>query len=347
MPITSKDIAEMAGVSRGTVDRVINNRPGVKDETRQRIEAIIKELNYVPNRAGKALSSAGRPLEIGIIINRGNNRFYDQVLTGMEHCKDDYADFKLKYHYTFLPSYDVEQQVEAMLAFRDSGVSFVVVTPINHPRVIQAVEELHQHDIPVITLNSDIKNSRRLLHIGCDYFGSGRTAAGLLGLIAGDQALEVGIVTGSHKILGHTQRVSGFLSLLKSHSPRLQHVETVESADEDHLAYEEVKGMLTRHPSIGALYFAASGVEGGLKAMLELRKENPPYIVTCDDFDPIKQMVLEGYIQATVCQEPFRQGYDAIHQGLQYSITGQDPQVDSIYMQNEIKIAQNIEASLK
>lgn len=339
MSITSHDIAKLAGVSRGTVDRVINNRPGVKKETRERVEKIIQELDYVPSRAGKALSTAKRPVTVEIVINRGENEFYDDVIQGMESCKEDYSDFTLSYSYQFLKHYDVKEQVTALKKALEKMPNLLILTPINHPKVVNILQEITNAGIPVITVNSDIHGTDRLLHVGCDFFASGQTAAGMLLLIA-KEPLTVGIVTGSEQMLGHKQRVTGFLSTLEDASSPFQHAITVESYDQEEHAYQQVREMLEQHPTINAVYFAASGVKGGIKAIEESKKDL--LIITCDDFPFIRQQVLTGVVQATVCQEPFRQGHEAVHQGLQYLISGQIPVKSTIYMKNEIKIAENI-----
>ncbi|MFV0401007.1 MAG: LacI family DNA-binding transcriptional regulator [Oscillospiraceae bacterium] len=340
--ITSKEIARRAGVSRGTVDRVLNNRPGVKPSTRERVEEIIRELEYVPNRAGKALSSSRRPIEVGIILNRGENQFYDEIIAGIEDCRERYGDFQINLQYRFLSGYEVEQQVEAIRSFSGSDISFLIVTPISDPAVAEALNEVIGEGIPVITLNSDIKGTGRLLHVGCDYFASGRTAAGLLGLFSHGKG-AVGIVTGSHRMLGHNQRVEGFLSELAIRFPGIRHVDTVESFDNDDQAEQSVAEMLGKHPEIDLLYFAAAGASGGLRAVRSDNGSNPRIAVTCDDFPDIRQLLRAGQVAATVCQEPFRQGSEALGGGLQYLLSGQRPASDVLWMRNEIKIAQNLD----
>ena len=68
MPVTIKEIAALANVSRGTVDKVLNNRPGVKDTTREKVLKIAKQLNYQPNFIGKALVHSRDPIKLGIIL---------------------------------------------------------------------------------------------------------------------------------------------------------------------------------------------------------------------------------------------------------------------------------------
>ncbi len=72
---TIKEIADLAGVSRGTVDRVINNRGDVNRETAEKIRAIIKQLGYKPNPAGMALAAQKKKYLIGIILFSRKNPF--------------------------------------------------------------------------------------------------------------------------------------------------------------------------------------------------------------------------------------------------------------------------------
>ena len=75
MSVTIKEIAAMAGVSRGTVDKVLNHRPGVKKETKEKVLKIAKEMNYQPNFLGKALVQSKDPLKIGIILTPEYNPY--------------------------------------------------------------------------------------------------------------------------------------------------------------------------------------------------------------------------------------------------------------------------------
>ena len=74
---TIKEIAELAGVSRGTVDRVLNNRGSVNAKTAEKILEIAKAVDYKPNRAGLALAAQKRRLKLGVILFGNSNPFFD------------------------------------------------------------------------------------------------------------------------------------------------------------------------------------------------------------------------------------------------------------------------------
>ena len=81
---TIKEIAELAGVSRGTVDRVLNNRGAVSEQTARKVLDIARALQYRPNRAGIVLAAQKRNLKIGVILFDNGNPFFDEVLSGVQ-----------------------------------------------------------------------------------------------------------------------------------------------------------------------------------------------------------------------------------------------------------------------
>jgi DNA-binding LacI/PurR family transcriptional regulator len=86
--VTIRDIAERAGVSKGAVSYALNGRPGVSDDTRERILAIARELGWYPNRAARALSAA-RADGCGLVLARpanilGLEPFFMEFIAGAE-----------------------------------------------------------------------------------------------------------------------------------------------------------------------------------------------------------------------------------------------------------------------
>ena len=93
MSVTVKQIAELAGVSRGTVDRALNGRGNVRPEIEKKILEIAREMGYTPNRAGKALAYQRKNLSFGIIANADGNEFFDdlKVDVGFKESQFDFS----------------------------------------------------------------------------------------------------------------------------------------------------------------------------------------------------------------------------------------------------------------
>ena len=77
---TIKDIAEQAGVSRGTVDRVLHNRPGVNKEVSLKVKTIAKDMGYKTNRAGRLLAAKKKPLKVGCLLPDIGNNFFESII---------------------------------------------------------------------------------------------------------------------------------------------------------------------------------------------------------------------------------------------------------------------------
>ena len=89
MAITLQQIADLAGVSRGTVDRALNNRGRIKPEVEQRIKKIAKDVGYKPSRAGRALAMAKKNIKIGVILQLAQTPFMKDVLIGLKAGKNE------------------------------------------------------------------------------------------------------------------------------------------------------------------------------------------------------------------------------------------------------------------
>ena len=91
--VTIKEIADLANVSRGTVDRVLNNRGSVNPQTARKVREIAQTLGYKPNKAGMALAAQKKKLRIGVILFGPENPFFQRVLEGVSAKAEELAAY--------------------------------------------------------------------------------------------------------------------------------------------------------------------------------------------------------------------------------------------------------------
>lgn len=338
--ITLKHVAAKANVSRGTVDRVLNNRGNVKCETELRVRQALEDLGYQPNRAGKGLAAVRKSVRLGIILASEGNRFFDDVLDGIADAADMLRDYNVQTVIRTARGYDVDQQLRLIKDLRDNQVNGIAIAPINDSRVCAAIDDTVRAGIRVITLNQDIWGSMRSCYIGSDYIKSGEIAAGILHLICGDKPAKVGIITGSSQMMGHNQRIFGFEKILRSRYENFEICQIIENNDDDEISYDVTTQMLQHSPGINCFYFAAAGVTGGVRAILETCKSKPT-VVACDTTKEITELVKKGSIQASVGQQPYEQGYRAINTLFDMIANETMPKSEFMYVKNEIYIAES------
>ena len=339
--MTIKEIAQLCGVSRGTVDRVLNHRGKVKPETEAVILRTIHRMGYTKNIAGKALTVRKSAPVFGALISSEGNPFFDDVIAGFRKAEEELVDYGVTVMLKTMRGYDVQRQLALMDELDDAGMTVLVMQPINDERIEKRIRQLAEKGVPTITVNTDIENSCRLCYVGSDYASGGETAAGLMRLVTRGQA-NLGIVTGVSSLLGHVQRLEGFERHLREICPELRVLDHVSAMDDMEHSYRMTLDMLRRHPEIDTLFITASGTFGACRAVIELGMEKNMRVVAFDNVPSTIEMMRRGLVRAVVCQQPILQGYQAIRAAFDVLLTGTSKQGEQIIMENQIKILENL-----
>ena len=318
MAVTLKDIAAAAGVSRGTVDRALHGRGDVSPEVLERVLRIAQELNYRPNRAALGLAALKKPVRVGLLLPSERNPFFDEVIRGARAAEESLSDF------------GAAVLLESVRGYGSA----------EHLRIRREIRALSARGVPVIALNSELSECGCLSYVGCDYRQTGRIAAGML-LLLGLRDPRILIVTGSNRMRGHNERIAGFLERLREAGVAFETAGQVECEDDDAAARRLTLDALQRGGA-SCVYVAGAGVGGVGQAVREAGLLGKIPILAFDDIPATRSLVRSGAIPATVCQQPFEQGYRAVKLMFQYLANQATPPARWI-ARPVIKIRENIE----
>lgn len=185
---TIRDIAEKAGVSVGTVDRVLHERPNVSKKALAKVNKALEELNYEPNMYASALANSRRYDFYCLLPKHESEAYWEEVEQGQRKCCDSRRDFhvhiNIKY-YTRNDQSSFEQQAQAVLEAEPDGV---VIVPAKLDVTRPFTDELHARHIPFVMLDSYLPDLRPTAFFGQDSFASGYFAAKMMMLIAGQES---------------------------------------------------------------------------------------------------------------------------------------------------------------
>jgi LacI family transcriptional regulator len=337
--VTSKKIAEMAGVSRGTVDRVVNNRGAVKESTRQKIQEIVRRLNYKPSRAGKVLVSHQKKLKIGCIIIKAQNPFYDDLYRGIMLKVEEYSSYGIEVIVERVDFCGESQRrsIETLLA---QGINALVIQPMNDLMVAEKLTTLAGQGLPIVITNTDIEDFDSLCYVGNDFFTCGKTAANLLDLITGGKCV-IGVVTGFSKARSHSDRVDGFREYIIN-KPEMRVLGVEENLDDDMESFTVTRRLITTYPEMDALFLVAGGVCGAGKALKSF-PDRRIRTICFDDVPTTKELIRDGTILAAICQQPVRQGSLSLEVLFEYLIDGKIPAKKKLYTDIQIKLKSNLD----
>jgi LacI family transcriptional regulator len=346
MGLSIKQLAERAGVSRGTVDRALNNRPGINPAVKAQILRLAEAEGFRCNRAGRMLGLRKTPLKIGVQMPAQGNEFFLDVQRGLEQAAAELADYGLTLSVRTTKGYHSQTQIDQIRGLVNEGIHGLILVPIDRPEIHALLDQLAGQGLPVICCNTDVTSGRRLCYVGNDYVRSGRIAAGLLGLIADGRPFPTVIVTGSVQMLGHNQRVDGFNQVIRRNSPNITVSDLLENQDDDVLSYTRVRQVLAREPAPAALYLTAGGVAGACRALAEVRPARPVKLVCFDQVPGTRAYQQSGLITALIDQEPFRQGYESVRLLFEHLLDGTCPP-PRVLTRNQIIIREHINHDLE
>ncbi|NLI21965.1 MAG: substrate-binding domain-containing protein [Clostridiales bacterium] len=325
MAVTIKQIATIAGVSRATVDKVLNNRAGVKKETKETILKIAKELNYQPNLIGKALVMSKKRNKIGIVMTPYYNPFVQAMLEGVNAAAAEIAPFGLEIETKMMVSLDAGELINILNYFESESFAGVAVFPINDPAVVRKVNRMIADGMPVITFNSPVESIHSICFVGQNHYIGGRVAASLLGRrIRGDG--KTAIIYSSRSLSCHTERMRGFRDKLGEAYPGIRIVETLENQDKSEESFKYTMDLCRKYPDLDSIYITSGGVSGICSALDILGLAGRIRVICHDIPAKVCPLLKSGVIDFSIEQNAYDQGYKLVQILFNYLIKGIEPE---------------------
>ena len=263
---TIADLAEAAGVSLATVDRVLNRRHPVREATALRVYEAARAIGYHATTLIQHRLTQERPeCTLGILLQKPDQAFYRDLRAALEAAAQAVSAVRLRLIVEFLPSQNPGEVADRMIAL-GGRVQGLALTAIDHHRVSDAAKALSGQGVPVFSLLSDFAQGLRDSYVGIDNLRAGRTAAWMIGrgLPADGQ---IGLFVGGHRWHGHELRETGFRSYFREHRPEIEVLDTLVNLDTPDLAYEAMLELMARRPRLAGLYCAGGGMEGCIRAI--------------------------------------------------------------------------------
>lgn len=341
MSVTIKQIADAAGVSRGTVDRVLHSRGHVKPELEERICRIAKEMGYQPNMLGRALVMSSRSPKIGVICQFSETPFMNLVLTGIEQAQTELRARGTEVLLETIDSYDMGRVLKAVDGMMEAGVSGLALTPGDAPEIIDKIRELTEARIPVITFNTDVPDSTRMCYVGLDNARAGEACAGLMDTCLRSGGLLLPI-TGYDDNQAHFQRMTSFLSTARREFPGLQLLPCERCFDMDNIAEKAVLKVLESYPDLKGIYISGNGQAGVCRALRTAGKTRDICVICYDLTEANVNELKRGGIDFLIDQDAHSQGYLPATILYNYLVMGTEPNSEFCHTEIRIKTKYNL-----
>jgi LacI family transcriptional regulator len=294
-----EDVADMAGVSVATVNRVLSGRDQVRPQNAKRVEMAIRALNFQPDRLAARLAKR-RDYRFCFILPHGKNIFMQglehEIAKHAKHIAVERVNADVRYA-------DVFEPLALAQALQDlTGYDGVAVVAMDHPLVREAIAQLHAKGIAVVTLVSDVPGSARTHYVGIDNCAAGRTAATLLGRYVSGTPGCVAVLAGSLSLRDHAERHFGFMQVMNQEFANLSILPVCEGRDDAAQNQNLVAALLKAQPDVVAIYNIGSGTEGILQALHNAKKK---LIFIAHELNGVtRKGLIDGDVAAVIAQDP-------------------------------------------
>jgi len=324
-----EDVAQLTGLSRTTVDRVLNNRPGVKEATREKVAQALRTLGYAQSALVR-LSESTVP-HIEILLSQGKNPFFTEMRRGMEAAIRPYTLAGYDIRIRGFDPYDPGHIISAIEGV-DPKTTVLLSVGMDTPDVQAALKAQKQRGLRVVTLIADVPGSGRDAFVGQDNFRAGRTAARLMSGLIPEPGGDIAVLLGHLQFRHLLDRHAGFQQVIgMDRSDLLCHLSRPFDDDPDEL--EAVLSELhTTCPALKGIY-----VVGGLRpAMLERLHAFPDAVAIAHELsDASRAALLDDRLDAVIAHDVHDLARKAVATALDPE-TGDTPCTIQVYLKDNL-----------
>lgn len=310
--IRIKDIAKRSGVSVGTVDRVLHDRPNVSTSAREKVEKALKEMDYQPNVYASALAYNKTYNFHCIIPKHESEAYWEEIEEGATDACERRRDFHVSMKMMYYNRFDHTTFTKIMTQSLKDQPDGVIIVPSTLDATRRFTDILHDKNIPFILLDSYMPDLKPLSFYGQDSFCSGYFAGRMLMLIASREKeimLMKQMKNGNVSSKQQENRETGFRHYMRDHFPHVRISEVNLPLGEARSKYDNIlETFFKAHPNIHhCITFNSKAHLVG--EFLQRSNRRNVQIIGYDMVNKNAECVRQGSISFLIAQHAYMQGF--------------------------------------
>lgn len=308
-----KDIAAKAGVSPGTVDRVLHDRGNVAPDVRDRVLQVMHEMGYEPNIMARSLANNRKLLRIAAVLpDYRSDPYWVQPKEGAERAAEAVRHYGVAVEFHFFPLFDPAAYLDTVKKVLETQPGAVLFAPLFLHESEYLISETTRRNIPKVMINTNIEGTDALCYIGQDSYQSGVLAGRLLnfGLNDGDHALLLNLDKGVRNARHLMDKERGFKDFFNrmEHKSIEIHAESFEDFDNLSALRDWLDALFRRYPRLNG-FFVTNSRSYKLAAALDAETQKRVKIVGFDLIEPNLALLSDNKIRFLINQNAWHQGY--------------------------------------
>lgn len=319
-----KEIARLANISLATVDRVIHNRGGVSKKTKEKIERIIKDLNYQPNILARRLASPKKIILATLIPKVSEETdFWESPYQGILMAEAEIRQYGVQIEKYFFDLNDKDtfiSQTDLILKKQYDGI---LIAPLFIEESIRFIRILQERNIPFVFINSDIPDCNSLSYIGPDLYQSGYVVAHLVSYLIKERSkiMIVNIakeIENNHPLLRIEEGFRNYVSENK----KVYTILHVEVKQTHYTSVEDsISNVIKKEGNIDVIFVTSSRVFTVANFLEKNGLGKDTLLLGFDFLNENVKYLKKGTIDFLICHKPKEQAYKGINTLFQYLVS--------------------------
>ena len=343
--VTLQMIADIVGVSKGTVDRAMHNREGINEETKEKILQVIAELNYKPNRAARSLALK-KHKRVGVIIRSKPAFFWNTMEHGIINAYQELQDYGIEILMSKLDhlNADPDELIKQINQLLSNNLDALILVPINTPVIQEKLSEIVTNGVTVVTLNDNIEFDGRLFYIGPNIQQGGRVGAQLMGTLLHGKGKIITINNSYLNSYSYQKRISSFKDAMDSTYPDVRIVANYDYDYDQSELYNAkiIKAMIENITDLKGIYNVDGASLYEIGSIVRDIRAKDLILVGHESWSKVTELIRDGVIDATINQDPYMQGYHAVRLVYKYLVEGEQPSFNEYYTRIDILLKENL-----
>jgi LacI family transcriptional regulator len=303
-----KDIAKKAGVSSGTVDRVLHNRGKVSDEAMRKVNAVLGEIDYKPNLLARTLGSKKSFSLAAIIPNQEDDPYWIQCKKGVDSGAEEWSQFGITVRIFLFDKLSGSSFIKSTQEALNSAPDGILIAPIFLHEARAFFKYWKENNIPYVLFNTNLNEAHPLSFIGQNLFESGKVAGELMLLGHQEQAKVVVLhidedVNNSPHLI---EKEKGFLAYCNS-LPFHVEVISINVSHAKKYTLEKIIESISKDAKVTGILVTTSKETALVASLLEQNKRNDLRLIGYDLLHQNLVYLKKGVIKFLINQNPTRQ----------------------------------------